>query len=267
MEQDEVKYYTLITGASNGIGKGFAYACARRGQNVLLVALPDQDLEQTLADLRIAHPECCFDALGIDLSLGESPKEVFNWCQEKGYRVDVLVNNVGVGNAGPFLSRPADFYYAQIHLNMVSTVMLTHLFLPELQRHAKAYILNVSSLAAFYDIPYKSTYSASKKFVYSFSQSLRKELESTNISITVLCPGGVITNSDVAQREKDLGRMARWTLKSIEEVAEYALDHLFKGKAVAIPGTFPKIYRLVGKLVPYPIQLNMLANAFVRSNK
>lgn len=267
MKHNESKCYTLITGASNGIGKGFAHACAKRGRNVLLIALPDQDLQQTLAELRTTYPECCFDALGVDLSQGESPKEVFNWCQKNGYRIDILVNNVGVGNAGPFLSRPADFYYAQIHLNMVSTVMLTHLFLSELQNHSKAYILNVASLAAFYDIPYKSTYAASKKFIYSFSQSLRKELENTNISLTVLCPGGVITNAEVAQREKELGTVARLTLKSIEEVAEYALGHMFKGKAVAIPGAFPKIYRILGRLVPYSVKLNMLANTFAKRYK
>jgi hypothetical protein len=259
--------YALITGASHGIGSGLAEQCAARGFNVLLVALPDENLEARLQQLQQRYPYQSFDALGIDLSQPDSAQQIFEWCHEKEYSIQVLINNVGMGNAGPFLSRSAEFYFSQMQLNMTILVMLTHFFLPALQKEEKAYILNVSSLAAFYDIPYKSVYAASKRFVYSFSRSLRKELESTSVSVTALCPAAVMTNADVIQRGKELGRAARWTQQSIEMVAEYALKYTLKGKAVAVPGLLPKIYRRLSKLVPYPLQMRLLANAFIKQSR
>lgn len=264
---DQTKTYTLVTGASNGIGKAMAENCAARGLNVLLVALPEPKLEEVTSALKSRYPEQDFDALGIDMMLKESPQAIYDWCQTNGYVVDILVNNAGLGNSGPFLSREASFYYGQMQLNMVSLVMLTHLFLPDLKSLPKAYILNVASMAAFYDIPYKGIYSASKRFVYSFSRSLRKELEATNIGITVLCPAAVLTNPDVMQRDEEMGLVAKLTRQTPEAVAEYTLNRMFRGKPVSIPGFIPKVYKAFGRIVPYPLKLTMLANAFIKQSK
>lgn len=264
---DQNKIYTLVTGASNGIGKAIAENCAARGLNVLLVALPEPKLDEAKEALSKQYPKLSFDSLGVDMMQKDSPQEIYDWCKTNGYVVDKLINNAGLGNSGPFMSREASFYYGQMQLNMVSLVMLTHLFLPELKEQPKAYVLNVASMAAFYDIPYKGIYSASKRFVYSFSQSLRKELEATNIGITILCPAAVLTNPDVILRDKEMGRASKMTQQTPEEVAEYALDKMFKGKAVAIPGFIPKAYKAFGKIVPYRLKLKMLANAFIKQSK
>jgi short-subunit dehydrogenase len=197
----------------------------------------------------------------------EAPEAILNWCKENQYTIDVLVNNAGLGNSGPFTSLPASFYYGQMQLNMVSLVSLTHHFLPMLTSQPKAYILNVASMAAYYDIPYKGIYSASKKFVLSFSKSLNKELENSSVSITVLCPASVPTNPDVIQREKELGLMARLTSRTPEQVAELVLDKMYKGKLVVIPGFMPKFYKFLGKIIPEKTQLNMLAKQFVKNSK
>ena len=203
------KGYTLVTGASNGIGKAFAEEAASRGWNVLLVALPEPALDEVTQALQQQYPDQHFDALGVNLMEKEAPKQVFDWCQERGYAVNTLINNAGLGNSGPFESLPASFYYGQMQLNMVSLVALIHHFLPMLKKHDKGYVLNVASMAGFYDIPFKGIYSASKKFVLGFSRSLNKELEKTSVSVTALCPGGVLTNDDVKLRTQELGLVAR----------------------------------------------------------
>ncbi|MBO3698984.1 SDR family oxidoreductase [Roseivirga sp. E12] len=259
--------YTLVTGASNGIGKAIAENCAARGQNVLLVALPEPKLEEVAAALKEQYPTQSFDALGTDMMQKESPQEIYDWCKQNGYIVDILVNNAGLGNSGAFLSREASFYYGQMQLNMVSLVMLTHLFLEDMKRLPKTYVLNVASMASFYDIPYKGIYSASKRFVHSFSRSLRKELEATNIGVTILCPAAVLTNPDVIQRDKEMGKASKMTQQTPEEVAEYALARMYQGKAIAIPGFMPKVYKALGRIIPYSIQMRMLANAFIKQSK
>ncbi len=264
---DQNNTYTLVTGASNGIGKAIAENCAARGQNVLLVALPEPKLEEATEALKAQYPSQSFDMFGTDMMQKESPQAIYDWCKQKGYTVDILVNNAGLGNSGAFLSREASFYYGQMQLNMVALVMLTHSFLTDMKALPKAYILNVASMASFYDIPYKGIYSASKRFVHSFSQSLRKELEATNIGVTILCPAAVLTNPDVIQRDKEMGKASQRTQQSPEDVAEYALDKMYKGKAVAIPGFMPKVYKALGKILPYQMQMRMLANAFIKQSR
>ncbi|OEK06562.1 SDR family NAD(P)-dependent oxidoreductase [Roseivirga misakiensis] len=261
------KVYTLVTGASNGIGKALAENCAARGFNVLLVALPEPKLDEVTAALKQQYPNQSFDALGTNMMDKDSPQQIYDWCKSNNYDVDILVNNAGLGNSGPFLSRDSSFYFGQMQLNMVALVMLTHLFLPEMKSHSKAYVLNVGSMASFFDIPYKGIYSASKRFVYSFSRSLRKELEDTSISVTVLCPAAVLTNPDVIQRDKEMGRASKMTQQTPEEVAEYALNRTFRGRPVAIPGFMPKAYKALGRIIPYKTQMRMLANAFIKQSR
>lgn len=259
--------YTLVTGASNGIGKALAENCAARGFNVLLVALPEPKLDEVTEALKLQYPSQSFDALGTNMMNKDSPQAIYDWCQAKGYSIDILVNNAGLGNSGAFLSKNDDFYFGQMQLNMVALVMLTHLFLPGMKTHANGYILNVGSMASFFDIPYKGIYAATKRFVYSFSRSLRKELEDTNMSITILCPAAVLTNPDVIQRDKEMGKASKVSQQSPEEVAAYGLDHMFKGKPIAIPGFMPKAYWILGKILPYPMKMRMLANAFIKQSR
>jgi hypothetical protein len=259
--------YTLVTGSSNGIGRAIAENCAKRGFNVLLVALDEPKLDEATADLAAQFPNQKFDHFGVNLMLDGSPKLVFEWCENNGYTVDILINNAGLGNAGAFLSKPASFYFGQMQLNMVSLVMLTHHFLPGLQKFEKGYILNVASMASFYDIPFKGIYAASKQFVRSFSYSLRYELKDSGVKVSILCPAAVLTNPDVIIRDREMGLASKLTQQTAEEVAEYALSRMFRGKKLSIPGIMPKFYKGLGRILPQKVQLRMLANAFIKQSR
>lgn len=263
----EQKIFTLVTGASNGIGQALAENSALRGDNVLLVALPEPKLEEVTEALKTQYPNQEFHCLGKDLMQKEAPQEIYDWCQENGFVIDKLMNNAGLGNSGAFDTKTSQFYYGQMQLNMVNLVMLTHLFLKDLKTLPKAYILNVASMAAFYDIPYKGIYSASKRFVYSFSRSLRKELEASNVEVTVLCPAAVLTNPDVLARNEQMGFFSKLTQATPEEVAEYTIDRMLKGKAVAIPKAVPRFYKALGRIIPYNMKMNILAKQFIKQQQ
>lgn len=259
--------FTLVTGASSGIGRAFAEECAAQGQNVLLVALPEPTLEEVTSKLKDKYPEQSFDHLGVNLMEQDGSKLIFDWCFNKGYQVNLLINNAGLGNSGSFESMPFSFYHGQMQLNMCSLVGLTHRFLPVLKNQNRGYVLNVASMAAFYDVPYKSIYAATKRFVLSFSRSLNKELEDSNVSVSVLCPGGVLTNDDVKKRTQELGLVARKSALLPEEVAAYALKQVLKGKQVIVPGRLTRIVKFFGKFIPYRVQLNMMANEFIKNSR
>src|ERR1700761_771796 len=139
--------YALITGASKGIGRAIARELAARGYNILLVARSEELLEQLATELTSRHKVEAF-WLALDLSLPEAPQNVCDWCRARNYEVSILVNNAGYGLSGPFEKYSLEQHLNMMQLNMSTLVGMTRLFLGELHKRPRAYILNVASSAA-----------------------------------------------------------------------------------------------------------------------
>lgn len=258
--------YTLITGASSGIGKALALECAAKGMNLLLIALPGAELEETASQVRNLHQVECY-TLGVDLSVHCAATKVYDWVISNGYKVNILINNVGLGSKGVFEEVPLDFYYTQIHLNVIATCMMTRLFISELKKHGPAHIMNTGSMGGFFLLPHKTVYSATKAFVYSFSRSLRLELKPTNITVSVLCPGGTDSNAKTTAINKDLKGLAKASILMPEAVAKEAITGMLKGKAVIIPGALNKFSYYLSRMVPGFVKNFFVLNAFKHVNK
>jgi uncharacterized protein len=253
--------YTLITGGSSGIGKALAEECARRGRNLLLVALPDEALGNTASVLKSKYG-VAVQTLAIDLTLQCAPLDVFEWCTRNEFMVDFLVNNAGMAGTTIFENSPPEYSDNRILLNIRALAMLCRHFIPMLKQHEHAWILNVGSLSAYYAIPYKSVYSASKAFVVSFSKSLREELRHTSISVSVLCPNGVETNEGTHARIHSHGFWGNYTKTDKDTLAIYTINKVMQGKRVIIPGMINRILLLFGKLVPDTLQARLLEREF-----
>lgn len=245
--------YTLITGASSGIGKALAQECASRGMNVLLVALPGDELCFLETHIRATYHVRCY-SFGTDLSSENAAAAVYKWVKENDYAVNTLINNVGVGSKGAFEKLAPEFYLRQINLNVLNTCLMTRLFIDDLRLHAPAYVLNMGSMGGFFSMPEKSVYSATKAFVYSFSHALRLELESAGISVSVVCPGGTDTNHNTIASNKELKGLARASILQPEEVAKEAIEKMLKGKATIIPGRYNRFFYRLSKITPAFIQ-------------
>lgn len=243
------RYFALITGGSMGIGRAIAYECAGRNMNLLLVSLPEPELEKTAEEIRNKFG-ITVHTFGIDLAEKDAPEKVYNWCKENHYQINVLVNNAG--RAGTVIFEESSFEYndIRIQLNIRALVGLTHLFLQDLKERDRSYILNTGSFSAYYNLPYKSVYCASKAFVLRFSRALNAELKNTPVSITVVCPNGVKTNSDTFKRINTHGLLSRLVILSAEDVARIAVNGMFKKKVVVIPGFFNKILLIISKFIP-----------------
>jgi short-subunit dehydrogenase len=254
-------YYTLITGSSSGIGKAIAMDCARRGQHLILVALPGTELDQLAHQLRTQFNIQCH-ALGIDLSTTCASNKVYQWVKEHNYRVNILINNVGLGSKGAFEQVCPDFYFKQINLNVVTTCMLTRFFMDDLKKNAPSHIMNTGSMGGFYALPHKTVYSATKAFVYSFTRSLRLELQGSGVQVSVLCPGGTDSNEKTTAINKDLKGLAKKSILQPEEVAREAVEKMLKGQPRIIPGFVNKISYHVSRLVPEFVHNWFISNAF-----
>src|SRR5665647_986416 len=116
MENEPLKNYTLITGASAGTGKQIAIECAKRGFNLFLVSLPNTGLESFSEDLRKIYP-IDVQYLSIDLTKSKSPQKVFDFAVENNLVINILVNNAGLGFNGKLENLTAELIDNMILLN------------------------------------------------------------------------------------------------------------------------------------------------------
>lgn len=149
-----------------------------------------------------------------------------------GYQLGVLINNAGTGGSHSFLKADVHYINRIVQLNVVATALLTHQLLPNLMTGSKSFILNVSSMAAFTPVGFKTVYPASKSFVHSFSRGLYAELRDTNVFVSVVNPGAMRTNAEITGRIDKQGWLGRITLLDPDKVARKCLRRLFRRDTV-----------------------------------
>ena len=225
--------YSLITGASSGIGECFARELAARGENVLLVARSSDKLESLVTELKTAH-QILAEPLVMDLSEAGSGERLARLVGQRGFVIDLLINNVGFGARGKFWELPLDKQTAMMRLQIEALMELTFHLLPGMIERRHGRIINVSSMTGFQPIPYATAYAATKAFMNSFSMALREELRPYQVAVVTLCPGGTRTNFvNIGARE------GRYRFpggpQPPEEVVDDALKQLQRGGGLVVP--------------------------------
>ena len=263
MENKEVKNYTLITGSSAGTGKQIAIECAKRGFNLFLVSLPETGLESFSDELRQTYPVDVHH-LSIDLRKRKSPQKVFDYARQNNLSINILVNNAGLGFNGKLEELNEILIDTMILLNVRASTLLTFLFIPEMKKLKKAYILNISSFAGLAPLPNKSVYAATKTYLLFLTQALKSELKETSISVTSVHPNG-ISSERAMQNIKNSSFMARLASLTPEQVAKISLDKMFSENVFVIPGVVNKFYYYVGCSLPHGIVLKLIGNIFKKT--
>ncbi|MGD1853945.1 MAG: SDR family NAD(P)-dependent oxidoreductase [Leptolyngbyaceae cyanobacterium] len=240
----------LITGASGGIGYELAKVFASHDYDLILVARSTDKLQQVQAEL-IQAKGIQTHIISQDLSHADSPVALFDQIQQQELPVDVLVNNAGFGDYGPFVNAEWSKQSALLQLNMVSLTHLTRLFLPPMLERGYGKILNVASTAAFQPGPFMATYYASKSYVMSFTEALAQELEGSGITATVLCPGPTQGTDFQARAElEDVVFFKKLKLPEAADVARFGYDALERNQRVAIHGWFNRLLVFSNRLMP-----------------
>jgi short-subunit dehydrogenase len=243
------KNYTLITGASEGFGKALAIECASRKMNLILVALPGPELYYLGSFIKLNY---AVEVITIekDLCREENCTDLFDEIIALKVSVNMLINNAGIGSTLRFTEGPLQLYQKQIRLNILATTIITRLFISMLEKNSPSHILNVGSLSCYFFLSKKQVYGATKSYIYFFSKSLRRELKTEGINVSVVCPGSMNTNTSIILFNKSAGWLARQSVMNPEEVAPIAIDGLLKGKEVIIPGIVNKFFLVLNNLIP-----------------
>jgi hypothetical protein len=230
----------LITGASTGIGRDMALYLSTLGYDLVLVARSREKLLKLKKILPVK-----VKVIVADLSYPENAKKLFYTC--KSMKIDLLINNAGIGEVGPFDKTSLEKETELINLNVVALHILTKLFYKKFREQGGGTILNVSSSAAFYPGPLMAAYYASKSYVLNLSQSLYREAKEngSNVQISVLCPGPVQTEFN-----KRIGVSNSFRPASSEKVAKYAIDKTLEGEFLIIPEKRMKFSIAASSLLP-----------------
>jgi short-subunit dehydrogenase len=229
----------IITGASAGIGCEFARQLAPAARKMILVARRNDRLEALESELKVINPDLELFGRPLDLRDQVKLERFCDWLDESGLSIDLLINNAGVGDHGPFVESKWERVGSMLQVNVEALTYLTFRILPAMRKAGNGAILNVGSVAGLLPLPNSAVYAATKAYVISFSEAIRAELRSSNISVTTLCPGPVETEF--------LSRATRGTapqkhtapdffVVSPQEVVRQALGAVVHDRARVIPG-------------------------------
>ena len=246
----------LITGASSGIGRDMARILSSKGYDLILVARRKDKLEALKNELKTE-----ITIIPMDISSTFNCMKLYN--KVKKENIDILINNAGFGLFGEFKETNLDKELDMIDVNIKSLHTLTKLFLNDFIKNNNGYILNVASSAAFLPGPLMDTYYATKAYVLRLTESISEELRrnNSNVYIGALCPGPVNTEfNNVAG--------VRFSIKSLEsyDVAEYAINKMFKRKKIIIPGISIKLGTFFTRFLPIEWQARISYNIQKKKN-
>lgn len=241
----------LVTGASDGIGLEFCKLLAKRGYDLILVARREDKLEQIGAQLA-AQQGINYNIISVDLSQPQAAQEIYQETQNRGLRVDLLINNAGLLHNGFFTQLDLTAQENMIRVNVLALTSMCHLFANDMAQRKAGSILNIASLAAWMPIPNQNVYAATKAYVLAFSQALHDEMRAadTGVTITALCPG--YTATKMMNNPDQGGRLmiSEGLLQSAEQVAEIGLNACLAGKSTVVPGLANRITAAFTHLFP-----------------
>jgi short-subunit dehydrogenase len=226
----------LITGASSGIGADLARLFARDGYDLVLVARREEKLRELAKDLGVTST-----VIAADLSRPDAAQEIANALVEKLINIDVLVNNAGLGLAGPFIGNDFAKDLEMIQVNIVALTQLTKLLLPGMVSRRQGRILNLASTAAFQPGPLMAVYYATKAYVLSFSEALAEELRDTGVTVTALCPGPTATGFGSVAGMEQTRLFTLMKPMSSAEVAKIGYEAMKRGRRVVVTGMMNRL--------------------------
>ncbi len=247
---------TLITGASIGIGEGFARRLAAEGHDLVLVARSEKTLHELCDELMLKHGTMAH-YVAIDLTEPDSDARLFAETEKHGFEVDWLINNAGFGSYGDFAKLDLDHEKGMIDLNIRVLIALTSRYLAGMRERKSGQIINVSSAAGFQPIPFMATYAATKAFVTSFSEALAAENSPYGIKVLALCPGSTKTNFQAAAKMDRVIQVKGQ--QTVEEVIDTAMRSVKSGRTRVVSGFTNDIVSRIVNFVPNALITRVMA--------
>ena len=256
--------YTFISGATGGIGKAFAIACAQKKYNLFLTGRSQEKLQVLKSELQKEY--------GVEIAIfacqlteEQSRKAMIDYIDQNGYKFDRIINVAGVDIQKAFMDYTPEKVLFQIRVNSEATVCLSYDLLKRREKNTE--LITISSMSGANPMPYFALYSATKAMLISFFTSLHYELKKDGVKVTVVMPGGVPTRPDIIEDIKGQGLWGRLSAVSAQKVAEKSLKKVKKNKIKYIPGAFNRFLNFIMAIMPKKIVLKFIAKRWSKQTK
>lgn len=218
----------LVTGAGRGIGRAISLALGAAGAYVVVVARTQPEIEAVAQEITVAGGQAI--ALPLDLRQESQVRVVFNEVRERLGRLDVLVNNAGLGRFGPLVNFAAADLEQLTAVNLHGTFWCCQQAMRLMIPQRRGYIINISSVVGFKGYPNQAAYTATKHAIMGLTKSLAVEAQAHGIRVSVISPGGVDTGM-VGDARPDLDRSV---LLQPEDIAQTVMFLLSLSEQAAI---------------------------------
>ena len=259
--------FTLITGATGGLGGAFASVLAAKQENLILTGRSEEKLCSLQDKLKAENPELIIEYIACDLTNVEDRKKLLSGvkaiCLRSSLGLKRLVNVAGADIQKPFIEYTEEKLVFQCRVNFESVVSLCR---GAIEIGVKE-IINISSVSGIYPMPYFAIYSATKGALTSFSLSLREEMKGAGVRVTAILPGAIPTRDDVKEQIQGQGLWGKIAAKEPEYVAEKSLQAVRKNKGKVVIGFANKLMNVGTKLIPLPLKLKFIAKRWSKIQK
>lgn len=255
--------YSLVTGATGGIGSAFCEELASRGESLFITGRSREKLETLSNKLKERHPDLIIKYAECDLTDEADRERLMNFAA--GHTFCRLVNVAGADIQKAFLEYDQKKITFQSRILFESAVSLTHFCIKNCAKQLK--IINISSVSGLYPMPYFAIYSALKGALTNFSVALSREMKGTGVSVTAVLPGAVYTRPDVVEYIKKQGIWGKIAAKSPQFVVKHSLAAADKGKVKYIPGVANKLMRAFTALIPQRMKLRFISKKWSKTRK
>lgn len=242
----------MITGASSGIGLAITKRLADLGYNVVMVSNREENLLEAFEQVRTAY-SVDVRYFAIDLAVQDSAYRLYEWCQQQGLEIAVLVNNAGAFSFLDIHETPTERIETILNLHTFTPTLTMRLFGARMAERGHGYILNMSSYSQWMPFPGLSLYGASKAYLKCFSRAYAKEVRERGVKVTATCPAGVATDL--------YGLTPKWqkialnikVLITADRCAELSLRALWRGRKTYIPVWWWRLFIPIMAALPRPI--------------
>ena len=255
--------YTLITGASSGIGLEFARIFAKNKHNLILVARNKHNLNLLKKEL-LSQYKVDIQIVPMDISGNIGATNLYKLVKTKKLEVDILINNAGIGTHGEFIEKNIQSDLDMINLNIITPTILTKLFLQDMLKMGRGKIFNIASTASFQSGPLMSVYYGTKSYLLNFSEGIAEEMRNSDIKVVTLCPGPTKTAFEKMDKiEKRLFK--NFHIAQPKDVAKYLYKNMETKKDILIHGNLNKFMVAFSKFIPRKINLSLIKK--IQKNK
>ncbi len=223
----------LITGGGRGIGRAVAFAFAREGARVALVARTTNEVARVAEEISAA---CGVEAMPApcDVSERESVERAFIQVKGRFGRVNILVNNAGVAESAPLIKTDDELWERHLAVNLSGTFYCTRAALPGMIEQGWGRVINIASIAGKTGAPYISAYAASKHGVLGLTRSVALEVAAKGITVNAICPGYVETDMTTRAVENITAKTGKAADEILEDIKRMSpQNRLIKPEEVA----------------------------------